>query len=164
MQGKATIKGHPLHPMLVTLPIGFYVGTVVCYVAYGAGGDALFWPRMALMLMIFGIAGALLSALFGFIDYFTAPMSAAVKSTATTHMLLNLAVVVIFAIALWAGWSNPTSAVSIWLSAIGVIVTAMAGWLGGKLTFLGRVGAPESFSRSATPDAAEPIRPARLSA
>ena len=29
MQGKATVAGHPIHPMLVALPIGFFVGTPI---------------------------------------------------------------------------------------------------------------------------------------
>lgn len=155
MQGKATIGNHPIHPMLVTFPIGFLIGTVVCYILYGITGDASFWPRMAVMLMIFGIIGALLAAIFGFVDYATAPMSAAVKATATRHMWLNLAVVVIFLIALWQGWSNYTNPVSIWLSVLGIIVMACSGWLGGKLTFVGRLGAAE---------AEEPPRGTRIAA
>jgi uncharacterized membrane protein len=106
MQGRATFHNHPIHPMLVALPIGFFIGTVVCYIVYGITGDTTFWPKMAVMLMIFGIIGALLAALFGFIDYFTAPMPPAVKDTATKHMVLNLAVVVIFLIAVWQGWGQ----------------------------------------------------------
>ena len=143
MQGKATIASHPIHPMLVGLPIGFFIGTVVCYILYGITGDASFWPRMAVMLMIFGITGALLAGVFGFIDYMTAPMPAGAKDTATKHMLLNLAVVGIFLIALWQGWSNYANPVSIWLSVIGIIVLAFSGWLGGKLTFVGHVGSAE---------------------
>lgn len=143
MQGKATIATHPIHPMLIPLPIGFFIGTVVCYIVYGITGDATFWPRMAVMLMIFGIVGALLAAVFGFVDYFTARMSEAVKKTATNHMILNLAVVVLFLLALWQGWSNNTNPVSIWLSVAGIILLSVSGWLGGKLTFIGRVGAAE---------------------
>lgn len=150
MQGKATMGSHPIHPMLVTFPIGFFIGTVVCYILYGITGDASFWPRMAVMLMIFGIIGALLAAVFGFVDYATAPMSQPVKDTATRHMVLNLAVVVIFLIALWQGWSNYTNPVSIWLSVLGIIVMAVSGWLGGKLTFVGRVGAAEESQQRTT--------------
>jgi uncharacterized membrane protein len=147
MQGRATFHNHPIHPMLVALPIGFFIGTVVCYIVYGITGDTTFWPKMAVMLMIFGIIGALLSALFGFIDYFTAPMPPAVKDTATKHMVLNLAVVVIFLIAVWQGWGNGTNPVSIWLSVAGVILLAISGWLGGKLTFVAGVGAAENSSK-----------------
>ncbi len=28
MQGKATINGHPIHPMLIPFPIAFFVGAL----------------------------------------------------------------------------------------------------------------------------------------
>jgi uncharacterized membrane protein len=28
MQGKATIGGHPIHPMLIPFPIGFFTGAL----------------------------------------------------------------------------------------------------------------------------------------
>jgi uncharacterized membrane protein len=64
--------------------LGFFIGTVVCYIVCGITGDTTFWPKMAVMLMIFGIIGALVAALFGFIDYFTARMSDGVKATGRT--------------------------------------------------------------------------------
>lgn len=30
----ATIAGHPIHPMLIPLPIAFFVGTFVCDLVY----------------------------------------------------------------------------------------------------------------------------------
>ncbi len=78
MQGKATIARHPIHPMLVALPIGFFAGVLVSDVI-SIWGDRLFWSQMSVWLIAFGVAGALLAALFGFIDYFTAPMSLKTK-------------------------------------------------------------------------------------
>jgi uncharacterized membrane protein len=143
MQGKATIGKHPIHPMLVALPIGFFAGVVVSYIIFGVTGNP-FWPTMAVMLMIFGIVGALLAALFGFIDYFTAPMSPALKKTATNHMILNLGVVVIFLVALWQGWTDHANPVAIGLSVLGVLVLGVSGWLGGKLSYEGHVGSVPS--------------------
>ena len=71
-------------------------------------------------------------------------MTGDIKATATRHMRLNLAVVLMFLIALWQGWNSNTNPVAIWLSVAGVIVMAISGWLGGKLTFIGRVGAAGS--------------------
>ena len=142
MQGKATIARHPIHPMLVSLPIGFFVGTFVCYLVYQVTHDVL-WPTMAINLMMFGIGSALLAALFGFVDYLTAPMADRTKRTATSHMLLNLLVVAIFATALWQGWNDHGSNVSFALTIAGVVVMAFSGWLGGHLGYIDGVGAPE---------------------
>ena len=95
MQGKATIADHPIHPMLVAFPVGFFGGAAVCDIISIWAGPA-FWPRMAVALVAFGVIAALLAAVFGFVDYFTAPMNAQTKRTATTHMVLNLIVVVLY--------------------------------------------------------------------
>src|SRR5579872_4951450 len=108
MQGKATFAGHPIHPMFVAFPIGFFTGAVISDIITFLGHPD-FWPRMSVALITFGIIAALVAALFGFIDYFTAPMSPPVKKTATTHMILNLLVVVIYIVALTVRWSNPIS-------------------------------------------------------
>jgi len=158
MQGKATIGKHPIHPMLVALPIGFFVGVIVSYIIFGITGNP-FWPTMAVMLMIFGIVGALLAALFGFIDYFTAPMSPALKKTATSHMLLNLGVVVIFLLALWQGWTDHANGAAIGLSVLGVLVLGVSGWLGGKLAYIGHIGAVPSEPAATATGTAASTRP-----
>ena len=40
-QATARIAGHPLHPLLVTLPIGSWVLALVCDVVYWRGGHAM---------------------------------------------------------------------------------------------------------------------------
>lgn len=149
MQGKATIAGHPIHPMLVALPIGFFIGALVCDIVLGFTHNA-FWPQMSVVLIGFGVVGALLAAVFGFIDYLTAPMSDAAKATATRHMVLNLIVVVIFAVALWLRWSDNVSAVGIILTVIGVLILAVSGWLGGHLSYHYGVGAEGTTMERAT--------------
>lgn len=139
MQGKATIAGHPIHPMLIPLPIGLFVGAIVCDIILGFTGNP-FWAQVSVVLIGFGIVGALLAAVFGFVDYFTAPMPADAKATATTHMLLNLLAVVVFAAAFWIRLGNNVSTAGIALTVIGVLVLAVGGYLGGHLSFHFGVG------------------------
>jgi uncharacterized membrane protein len=139
MQGKATIGGHPIHPMLIPFPIGFFTGALVCDVILWFTHNP-FWPQVSVALIGFGIVGALLAAVFGFIDYGTAPMSDAAKSTATRHMVLNLLTVVIFAVALWLRWNDNVSTAGIVLTVIGVIVLGVSGYLGGHLAYHYGVG------------------------
>ncbi|PZR57022.1 MAG: hypothetical protein DLM50_06795 [Candidatus Meridianibacter frigidus] len=143
MQGKATIAGHPIHPMLVPFPIAFFVGALVSDII-SHWGDSVFWPRMSVVLIGLGIIGALLSALFGFIDYATAPLSDGAKKTATTHMALNLTVVVIFAIAFYLRLGNATSGVGYVLTVLGVLILGVSGYLGGQLVYEGGVGVKDS--------------------
>jgi uncharacterized membrane protein len=139
MQGKATIAGHPIHPMLVAFPIGFFAGAVISDIITFLGHPD-FWPRMSVALIAFGIIAALVAALFGFVDYFTAPMPPPAKQTATTHMILNLLVVVIYIIALWLRWANPTSGIGYVLTFVGLGFLVVSGWYGGHLSYVGGVG------------------------
>lgn len=139
MQGKATIAGHPIHPMLIPFPIGFLVGALICDI-FLAFTHNPFWPQVSVVLIGFGIVGALLAALFGFIDYATAPMSDAAKSTATRHMVLNLLAVAVFAVAFWLRVGDNVSAAGIVLTAVGVAVLGASGYLGGHLSYHFGVG------------------------
>jgi len=134
MQGKATLVGHPIHPMMVPLPIGFYVGALICDVIRAFTHNP-FWPQVSVVLIGFGIVGALLAALFGFIDYGTTPMSATAKATTTRHMVIVLLASAIFAVAFWLRLSDNVSTVGIILTALGVIVLGVGGYLGGHLAY-----------------------------
>lgn len=139
MQGKATLLGHPIHPMLVPFPIAFFVGALISDII-SHWGDPVFWPRMSVVLIGLGIIGALLAAVFGFVDYLTAPLSEGAKKTATTHLILNLIVVVIFVIAFFVRLGDATSVAGYVLTVLGVVVLCVSGYLGGKLVFEGGVG------------------------
>jgi uncharacterized membrane protein len=145
MQGKATIAKHPLHPVLVTLPIGFFSGALICDIIRSLSGDP-FWSHMSVALIAFGLASGLAAALFGFIDYFTAPMSARAKAVATSHMILNLIVLAVFAMALFLRYGSNDSGVGITLTVLGVIVLAFSGYLGGHLAYHYGVGTDENAS------------------
>lgn len=139
MQGKATIGGHPIHAMLVAFPIGFF-GAVLVSDVISIWGNHTFWPVMATYLIAFGVVGALVAAIFGFIDYFTAPMSRDVKRTATTHMILNLVVVVCEAVAFFVRARAPTSVLGYVLTYVGIGLLTISGWYGGHLVYVGLVG------------------------
>ncbi len=139
MQGKAVIAGHPIHPMLVAFPIGFFAAVLVSDVISIWAGPA-FWSHVAMWLIAFGVIGALLAALFGFVDYFTVPMSTAVKKTATTHMILNLIVVAFYVAAFFVRYANEVSAVGYVLTYIGLALLVVSGWYGGHLVYVGLVG------------------------
>ena len=148
MQGKDILNGHPIHPMLVPFPIAFFVGALISDII-SRWGDPAFWPRMSVVLIGFGIVGALAAALFGFIDYATAPLSDEAKKTATSHMLLNLLTVVIFAVAFYVRLGDATSRVGYVLGVVGVIVLSVAGYLGGHLAYHFGVGVQGSTQRPA---------------
>jgi uncharacterized membrane protein len=143
MQGKATIAGHPIHPPLVAVPIGCFVAAVVSDVVsiWTYHG---FFATMSTWLIGFGLAGSVLAALFGFIDYLSAPMTMRAKRTASWHALLNIAVVIVFGTALAVRAEFPSSVAGYVLTIAGVSVLVVSGWLGGELVSRHLVGCSES--------------------
>jgi uncharacterized membrane protein len=139
MQGKAVVARHPIHPMLVALPIGLFVGVLVSDII-SIWGDRTFWPEVSLWLIAFGVVGALLAAAFGFTDYLTAPMTAAMKKTATKHMVLNLVMVAFYIAAFFVRYADATSVVGYVLTYIGLAVLVTSGWLGGHLVYVDHLG------------------------
>lgn len=157
MQGKATLADHPLHPMFVGFPIGFF-GAVLVSDVISIWGNPAFWPRMSMWLIAFGVIGALVAAVFGFTDYLTAPMSAPVKRTATTHMILNLAVVALYIAAFFIRYANPISTLGYVLTYVGLATLVVSGWYGGHLVFVGLVGTKPAQETTIEGRVAEGIR------
>ncbi|HET6362821.1 MAG TPA: DUF2231 domain-containing protein [Gemmatimonadota bacterium] len=132
---RARIFKHPIHPMLVPLPIGLWIFSFACDLVYRFLSDDALWDDMALYTMAGGIAGALLAALPGFVDYLSLE-NRATRRVATAHMLVNLTTVGLYAVNLWLRTISPPGATTpIALSIVGMILLSVAGWLGGELVF-----------------------------
>jgi uncharacterized membrane protein len=135
MASPASIKKHPIHPMLVALPIGLWIFALVCDVVRAAGGSAN-WGTVAMYCVAAGIVGALIAAVPGLIDYFSID-EAEMKRIGTLHLAINLGAVVIFAINLWLRFRLPAaSSVPLALSIIGVLAIGLGGWLGGEMVYI----------------------------
>jgi uncharacterized membrane protein len=135
MASPASVKKHPLHPMLVGFPIGLWVFALVCDVV-AAGGAAGPWPTVALYSIAGGIVGAILAAVPGLIDYFSID-EPAMKRIATFHLLVNVGALLVFALNLWSRLAlPPTSLAPLILSIIGVVGVGVGGWLGGEMVYV----------------------------
>jgi uncharacterized membrane protein len=135
MASPASIKKHPVHPMLVAFPIGLWVFALVCDVVRAAGGNNV-WQTVAIYCIAAGIVGALVAAVPGLIDYFSID-EAAMKRIANLHLAVNLAAVVIFAINLWLRFHlSPESYLPLGMSIVGVLAIGVGGWLGGEMVYV----------------------------
>src|ERR1700756_568131 len=99
MASPASIKKHPIHPMLVALPIGLWIFALVCDVVRAAGADEN-WRTVATYCVAAGIVGALIATVPGLIDYLSID-EAEMKRIGTLHLAVNLGAGVIFAINFW---------------------------------------------------------------
>ena len=89
----AQIAGHPLHPMLIPLPITSFIGafaTDIAFLVTGEGG----WATASNWLLGAGLVTAVAAAATGFTDYMGDERVRKIGA-ATRHMVANVAVVTI---------------------------------------------------------------------
>jgi uncharacterized membrane protein len=132
--------GHPFHPVLVTVPIGAWVASFVFDLASRWSDEPLVFAKGAWWLIGLGVAGALVAAVFGFLDLVAIPMGTKAFRTGLLHMALNLVVVSAFAGSFLLRrdrLAEPDGVAigQIVLSAVALTVMAVAGWLGGRLAY-----------------------------
>ena len=132
--------GHPLHPVLVTVPIGAWVASFVFDLASRLSDEPVVFAKGAWWLICLGLAGAVAAAMLGFLDLFAIPSGTRAFRTGLLHMALNLTVVVVFAGSLLPRRDRleqpdgvPVGLIAV--SAVALAVLAVSGWLGGKLAY-----------------------------
>jgi len=141
MRTPASIAGHPIHPMLVPVAVGGLVLSFIFDIVCLSTGKIDPWSTVAYFTMIGGIVGALIAALFGFVDMLSLPSGSYTKKIALLHMALNLTLVVLFIASAWLRHQNASPAGTPFiLSLTGILMLVVSGWLGGKLVFEGGVG------------------------
>lgn len=141
MKSKASIQSHPLHPILVSFPIAFYIGALLFDVLAIFSQNSEF-SITAKYMNIAGIAGAVLAAIPGFIDYlFVIPPDSSAKKRGATHGLINTSVLILFVIALYLRYRSDISPyTTLAVELIGVGLTFVAGWMGGTLVYRNQIG------------------------
>jgi uncharacterized membrane protein len=130
--------------MLVVFPIGLFVVAFLCDIALITTGNSVY-GTVAYYTIAAGIIGALLAAVPGFIDY-ASLRGPRLRSIGTWHMILNLSVVVLFAINFYLRTQSGleltggSTTIPATLSVIGVILLGISGWLGGEMVYVHGVG------------------------
>ena len=130
--------GHPFHPALVTVPIGAWICSFVFDLISTRANDPIIYGRGAYWLIVIGIAGAVGAALFGVLDLLTIPRGTPAFRTGLLHAGINDVVLAIFVISFLVrrtGDFGETSTGLLVLSAAGLGLLTVSGWLGGKLAY-----------------------------
>jgi len=144
MASKASIGGHPIHPMLIPFPIALWTTSFAV--------DVLFYfnrhptlPVISKFMIAAGCLGAIAAAVPGIIDWL-AIKDGQVMKIANWHARLNIIALVVFAISLYlrmhAGspWVGNHLTIPFLLSLLGVVLIGISGWLGGELAYRFGVG------------------------
>jgi uncharacterized membrane protein len=135
MESRAKLLGHPIHPMLVVLPLGLFIGAVVFDAIYLWRGEPAF-AAVAYWNIAAGIVGGLLAAVFGLIDWIAIPSGTRAKRIGLLHGAGNVVVVAVFTL-VWLMRTNAVDAgptINVFLiEAAALVLGAVSGWLGGEL-------------------------------
>jgi nitrite reductase/ring-hydroxylating ferredoxin subunit/uncharacterized membrane protein len=126
-----TWLGHPLHPILVMVPIGSWTSASLIDLAAGARSTP-----MARRLVGVGVVSALPAALSGLADW--SDIAGSEQRIGLTHAALNSIAVALYGASWWArrrpGAAGPALALA------GMVVATGAGYLGGHLIYAQGVG------------------------
>jgi uncharacterized membrane protein len=151
MATPASIRNHPIHPMLVVFPIALRTAGMVFDVLGMVTGNMTF-RAVAFYNIAAGIIGALAAAIPGFVDYLTLRGRAA--RVGTWHAVLNVTALALFA-ASWvlrtrwgAGVVGIDSWVPVLLGLLGLAIVFASGWLGGALVYEHGVGVAPATARA----------------
>jgi uncharacterized membrane protein len=136
MSSPASFKGHPLHPILVALPIGLWIFSLISDLIFKFGFGGSVWNDVAFYTIAGGIVGALIAALPGLIDLISL-QNPKTKSIGIWHMIINLLAVALYCVNFWLRMHRaPGDNLPIVLSVIGVLLIMISGWLGGELVYV----------------------------
>ena len=135
MESKARLFGHPIHPMLIVFPLGLLIISLIFDVIQMVTGNTEF-SVAAYWCIAAGIAGGLLAAVFGLVDWLAIPGGTRAKGLGLWHGAGNVVVVLLFAASWWLRSGSPGYApdmVAFVLSLVAVAIGAVTGWMGGEL-------------------------------
>ena len=145
MSTPTSVAGHPVHPMLVPIPIGLWIFSLVADIVFRSGGAPV-WQPIAFWTMAGGLVGALAAAIPGFIDF----LSLRDRRTwrlAATHMALNLTIVTTYAVNLWLrSHPVPATALPFYLSLFAIALLLVSGWIGGEMVYVRGVGVASAYA------------------
>jgi len=114
MQTPASISKPSVHPLLIALPVGLWVVSLLCDLLYLGGAAPELWSRLALYTMVGGFVGAVTAlTLPGFV----------------AHMNVALVVVALYAVNIWLRLGDPQLAMAISLSITAVGLLAVSSWV-----------------------------------
>ena len=158
MESRAKLLGHPIHQMLIPLPLGLLVMAVI----FDALALTTDWDMTAVSFwnIVAGIVTGLLAAVFGLVDWLALPANTRAKRIGAVHGIGNVVLVLLFLGAVLLRRDEPgygLTTPAFLLEALGLGLGAVTGWLGGELVDRLGVGvddgahlnAPNSITNSA---------------
>jgi uncharacterized membrane protein len=144
MAGKINFLGHPVHPMLITFPLGLFPAAVVCDIIYLVRNNPS-WGHLAYWLIAGGVLGGLAAAVCGFADWLGLESETRAKRIGAWHGIINVVMTSLFAVS-WMmrrGAPDRPSLQAVIVGVVALVLGFVGAWLGGELVYRLSVGVDE---------------------
>jgi uncharacterized membrane protein len=130
--------------MLIVFPLGLLGTAVIFDIIYLISGNSQ-WTVVAYYMIGAGVIGGLAAAVPGWLDWFAIPSGTRAKRIGLLHGAGNVVVLILFILSWILRRDNPevppTGAIVAGL--VGLVISAVTGWLGGELVDRLGVGVDE---------------------
>lgn len=130
--------GHPFHPIAVTLPIGAWTCALVFDIGALVVRPPGFLELGAVWLIGIGLAGAVLAAGLGLLDFTRLRRGDPAYRVAVFHMLLNVLVLAAWAVSFYLRLRGEFNDSRTWTVVSDIVLLAIlgaSGYLGGTLAY-----------------------------
>ena len=130
--------GHPFHPMLIPIPIGAWTALLFLDIASRNADNPGGYTDAATVVLGVGLVGAVLAAIFGFMDYGQIQKGTKAARVATAHMIGNLVAIGVFGASFLARLGAEQDRVPMGLvlvTVVGLGILGFTGFLGGLLAY-----------------------------
>jgi uncharacterized membrane protein len=138
----ARIGAHPIHPILVPIPIACFVGTLLTDFTYWRTAEMM-WADFSAWLVTVGVIVGWVAAIVGLVD-FIGSSSIRALPPAWPHLIGNLVVLVLATLNMLVHSRDAWTSVvpeGLILSAVTVCVLVFTGWMGWSMVYRYRLGA-----------------------
>ena len=141
LNSTAEVASHPIHPMLVPIPIVCFIGAVITDITYFMTAEMM-WANFSAWLLVVGFLFGVLAAIAGLTDFLGNRLIRA-QPPAWPHLLGNIVVLILafFNVLIHTrdAWTSVVP-VGMILSIATVLILPVTGWLGWALVYRHRVG------------------------
>src|SRR2546423_5743900 len=135
---KGTWLGHPLHPILVHIPMAMWPGALIFDLLsqWSIGGNAI--VRLSFYAIVFGLVASLVAVPTGLVDWSGIKKEKPAWKLGLAHMILNLVVALLFAINLGLRLKTfhegtKVEGTPLLLSIVGTALLIISAYLGGRM-------------------------------
>lgn len=134
MKPRVRVFGQPMHQILSVFPLGLLGTSFFFDIAWLVRGRAEL-ATVSWWMIFAGVVGGALAAVFGLIDFSAIPRTTRARRVGMWHGIGTTVVVLLFALSWLLRRDAPAKpeSMAIALSAVGVLLTVLTGWLGAQL-------------------------------